>query len=337
MRSASGFQHHFSVKIPRGGIRAGNVMAVLLLLAAGSSACFAAGTNGFSTGDFSAMVADRTAVEKIYYNHRLGAKPAFEEVLPPAMVKQLVNRDLKKESTLKKVCGVEITDRDIETESDRINNSTRAPDVLAELKAALGNDPVRFGRSVVKPILVERRLHECFEKDVSANASERDKAGQLRARILAAGQNNASLPELMEILRNAGTPSEITWQLEAGKQKPAQSKSSSPPVPMVAGSSNYSVEATVQVERVFPDAKPHRETLPFSELRSELQALLQAQLQKPGDISAVVETQDGFWLFLTRERTDRILGIASLCIPKQNYESWLEQQTRPSAQQAASK
>src|SRR5216684_4210992 len=45
-----------------------------------------------------------------------------------------------------------------DAEAERINATTRAPEVLAELKAALGNDPARFARTVARPIVVERTL-----------------------------------------------------------------------------------------------------------------------------------------------------------------------------------
>lgn len=50
------------------------------------------------------------------------------------------------------------------------------------------------------------------------------------------------------------------------------------------------------------------------------------QLQKPGDVSAVIETSGGFLLFLARERTGQELSVYSLSIPKRSFDEWLAQQ-----------
>ena len=120
----------------------------LLALAAGQSE------------DFGARCADRAALERVYYNHRLGEKPPFEQVLPPAMLENLVRQDLRKETALKQAYGVEVTPALLDAEVQRINTTTRAPDILAEIKTALGHDPVRFADVFAKPILVERLLRE---------------------------------------------------------------------------------------------------------------------------------------------------------------------------------
>jgi len=33
--------------------------------------------------DLAALCADRTAIEHVYYDHRLGTKPPFEQAMPP--------------------------------------------------------------------------------------------------------------------------------------------------------------------------------------------------------------------------------------------------------------
>jgi hypothetical protein len=68
-----------------------------------------------------------------------------------------------------------------------------------------------------------------------------------------------------------------------------------------------------------------------------LQTLLKVQLQQPGDVSAVVETDDGFLLFLARSRSEHVLRVAALGVAKQNYETWLSRQTPSPTTQAAAK
>jgi hypothetical protein len=49
--------------------------------------------------DLAALVRNRAAAERVYYNHRLGQKPPFEQATPPALIEQLVKGDLREEET----------------------------------------------------------------------------------------------------------------------------------------------------------------------------------------------------------------------------------------------
>jgi hypothetical protein len=106
--------------------------------------------------DTAALMANRTAIEKVYYDHRLGAKPPFEQALPPTQIERMINLDRKKEAILESVYGEPVSSADLEAEMKRIDASTRAPETLAEIKRALSNDPVRIDRSLIKPIWAER-------------------------------------------------------------------------------------------------------------------------------------------------------------------------------------
>lgn len=60
----------------------------------------------------------------------------------------------------------------------------------------------------------------------------------------------------------------------------------------------------------------------FEELPAELQKVLRVQLQKPSDVSAVVEVPNAFLLFVAKDKTAASLSAASLSIPKRSYEQW---------------
>ena len=77
----------------------------------------------------------------------------------------------EKEAVLRKVYGVAITPALLDAEVQRINTTTRAPDMLAEIKAALGNDPAKFAQAFAKPFLVERLLREKFDNDEALHAA----------------------------------------------------------------------------------------------------------------------------------------------------------------------
>jgi hypothetical protein len=276
------------------------------------------------------LVDDRTAIELVYYNHRIGTKPPFAQVLPAAQIEKLVALEAKKETLLQRVYGVVITDAMVEAEVRRIDETTRAPEVLAELKSALGNDPVRFARSLARPIVVERTLRTRFENDDKLHAPERAKMEELRARVL--GARDASYADRLAIVQTAklGDAPESTWQLAP---RPAESQTAAPaagtssPTEVKASSSAYSIEATAQVAQVIASpeksAAGRERTLYFEDLPPELQNVLRAQLRKSGDVSAVIETPHGFLLYLAKSRTEDTLAAAVLSLPKRGYEEWL--------------
>lgn len=160
----------------------------LLLLLIGCAAALA--------DDLAALVRGRAAIERVYYNHRLGQKPPFEQATPPALIERLVREDLRKEAALRQVYGVVITPALLDAELQRINTTTRAPEMLAEIKAALGNDPARFAQAFAKPFLVERLLRDKFDNDEALHAPQRREAERVRARLLAAvGRAVPSAPQ----------------------------------------------------------------------------------------------------------------------------------------------
>jgi hypothetical protein len=302
--------------------------------------------------ELSNLCAERAAIERVYYNHRTGTKPPFEETLPAEALRRLVQTDVAKEAALKKVYGIEITPAMLAAEVQRINTTTRAPEILAELKAALGNDTNRFARAVAKPIVVERLLRNRFENDDKLHAAQRREAEKVREQLLGvrssrgheAQTSNAqpsalsTLPRdqslltsaattglvarLTDVLRTnpAGQFTEITWQL--GARTP---------------DTNAPAADEIEIKKRFgPDAQllssPHGgerdRPFYFEDLPGELQRVLRAQLRQPGDVSAVIETPSGFLLYVCRETTAATLAVATLSLPKRSYEAWLAEQAK---------
>lgn len=285
-------------------------IALLILLA---SVCA-----GFAD-DFRSLCADRIAIERVYYNHRLGQKPPFEQVLPPATVEKLVRQDLRNEAALKNVYGVEITPAMLDAERQRINSTTRAPETLTELKAALGNDPARFANVLAKPILVERLLRAKFDNDDALHAPQRRETEQVRNELMAARQNGADGTKLLALLRHAhsNAVTEVTWQLTA---RPAETNAPDADEIKRRFGSNAQILSP-------PPADGKAAQIYFEDLPVELQAVLRVQLRQPGDVSAVIETPAGFLLYVTKEKTAASMTVACLSLPKRSYEQWLAEQS----------
>jgi hypothetical protein len=294
--------------------------------------------------EFAARVADRTSVERVYASHRVGSTQPFERTLPTARIEGLVRDELKKEAVLGRLYRVTIKPSQVEAEVQRINSTTRAPDTLAEIKKALGDDPARFNRAVARPIVVERELRARFDNDDKVHAAERRVAEQARAAALA--ERAKGIETEIGALKgtNAGTVNEATWQLTPRPAADAEGTTRAPGLPpqlpttptsAKIGSSSYSIDATAQIAQTLPTSPVspgipghdrERERFYFQDLPTELQRVLRVQLQEPGDVSAVIEMPNAFLVFVAREKSAEVLKAWSFSLPKRSYETWLAEQ-----------
>lgn len=83
----------------------------------------------------------------------------------------------------------------IAAEVQRIDTATRAPEMLAEIKHALGNDAERFALGMARPILVERELRCRFDNDDQLHALQRRQAEQARESLL----SKKTVPEMHDV------------------------------------------------------------------------------------------------------------------------------------------
>ena len=290
---------------------------------------------GLAAGvDFAPLCADRAAIERVYHEHRTGTKPPFEEAMPPALLARLVREDAKKEAVLARAYGVSITDAMVTAEVRRIQTTTRAPETLAEIKTALGNDPARFARAMARPIVVERALRARFENDDALHSPQRRSAEAMRAGMFATDVSDFA--QRLSVLQKCkeGEVQEQAWTLtpRPATDIPPAPAPASGPTSVTARGGVYTNEATAQIAQVLSSPGHSADalrTLYFEDLDPQLQKILRAQLRKPGDVSAVIETPSGFLLFLATEKTDTVLSAAVLTIRKRSYEEWLAQQPEP--------
>jgi hypothetical protein len=241
--------------------------------------------------EINARCADRTAIEQVYHRHRLDEERPFDQVMPPGAVRALVLADVRKETVLEQVCHIPVSPGLVEDEVRRISATTRDPALLAELKAALGGDAARFARSVARPIVVERLLRSFFDANEAIHAPRRDQATLARDRWLATREK--PLAERIECIK-AEDPlrvESIEWRLQP------------PPMP----------------------PKDKREAgYPFADLPADLQRVLRLQLRQPGDVSAVIEADRHYQVFLCTTITDAVLVVRAVIVPKLSLEAWLD-------------
>ncbi len=118
--------------------------------------------------DASGRVAAQAAVERVLWAHRIwpeanpGPKPSLEKVLPTSAIQAKVEDTLRMTVALERLAGRTITGADLQGEIDRQATHSRQPDVLAELWAALGDDPALVAETLARPVLVDRELRAWF-------------------------------------------------------------------------------------------------------------------------------------------------------------------------------
>jgi hypothetical protein len=274
---------------------------------------------GLWADTFDSLIADQIAIERVYHEYRLGQSTPFEESMPEALAEAKISLLLLKEVLLEDVYGISITQEMLETEVQRIHRTTRAPDILAQIKAALEEDAARFARSMARPIIVERELRRCFVSDASLHTSQRTEAEQCRADLL------ARVP--------VSGMQEMVWQLtsrEAGESPVGSAQIGTQPnlaTEVRARSTLYSVEATAQIAQKLPTSTGYDAKHYFEDLNPELAKLLKAQLHTAGDVSAVIETDTTFLIFQAKEINETTMEVASKRIPKRSYDEWLQTQT----------
>ncbi|MGM9486883.1 Kelch repeat-containing protein [Ideonella sp. YS5] len=160
------------------------LLATLAALAVSPAVWSAAGT--LSLED---RVACQRAVEQVYWRHRTASSDAtprlpFEQALPEALLRRRAEDVVLKSAALSQRWHTEITAHQLQAELDRMARSSQAPQVLAELFAALGNDALLAAECIARPLLADRLIQSYFASDDRLHGALRRQA----RREMAAGR-----------------------------------------------------------------------------------------------------------------------------------------------------
>src|SRR5437773_2687042 len=111
---------------------------------------------------FADRVAYQTAIEDVYWRHRIwpdtnpSPKPPLGKVISQAQIEKKVEEYLRNSQALEDDWQRPIAPDQLQAEIERIASNTRQPEVLRELFEALGNDPFVIAECLARPILAER-------------------------------------------------------------------------------------------------------------------------------------------------------------------------------------
>ena len=164
-----------------------------LTLSASLAMCvFGSMASGGGALDFQSRVADRRAIEEVYWRHRSwpsanpGPKPLLSALLPDSLLRSRVDDDLRRRAALARFWERGITAAEVQAEIDRMAGRSRSPEVLKELFAALGSDPQRIAETLARPALEDRLLRSSYASDPHLHEAPRRGAelGLARSRSL---------------------------------------------------------------------------------------------------------------------------------------------------------
>jgi len=120
---------------------------------------------------FDERVEAQRAIEEVYWRHRIwpkenpAPKPPLSDVLSEEALRARVDDILAKSVALDEFWGRPITDEQLQAEMERMARDTRRPNLLRELFAALGHDPLLVAECLARPLLVDRLIHGWYSRD----------------------------------------------------------------------------------------------------------------------------------------------------------------------------
>src|SRR5262245_36847184 len=124
------------------------------------------------------------SIERVYYSHLIDAHKPFEEAVPASLIERKVRTYLQQSVALEKLWNTPITIEALDREVDRMRRTTRMPDRLQELFAALDNQPVKIRECLARPVLAARLLRNFYATDPRIHAAARAEAEVLRAHFI---------------------------------------------------------------------------------------------------------------------------------------------------------
>ncbi|MGH8028845.1 MAG: hypothetical protein ACREO3_02820, partial [Arenimonas sp.] len=162
---------------------ASHLIASLALLFAAS---------GASASDRTDAVDCEAIVQATYWDLRHEGKgEAFPFTAYRDVLATRAERTARLVSYLRAQRGRDLSHADLQGEIDRLGRNTQAPEALAKLFKALGNDPQLIGECLAKPLLVDRLARQHFALDPAVHAVTKHRALAAYAAARASGTTSS--------------------------------------------------------------------------------------------------------------------------------------------------
>ncbi len=147
--------------------------------------------------DFEARVDAQRAVEEVFWRHRAWPpqnplpKPPLDQVMTESDLRSKVEDYLEKSEALEVHGRRPISADQLQAEVERMTRETRQPEVLAELFAALGDDPFLIAECLARPALAHRLARLPVPGDVSGSSVAAPPTGDIWSAVTQAGAPSA--------------------------------------------------------------------------------------------------------------------------------------------------
>jgi N-acetylneuraminic acid mutarotase len=251
---------------------------------------------------FADRVAYQRAIEEVYWQHRIwpkengSPKPPLDKVMSQAQIEKKVEDYLRNSQALEDYWQRPITPDQLQAEMERMASHTKQPEVLREIFAALGNDPLVIAECLARPVLAERSLTELYAHDQRFH-------GDLKQRAEAELKTHRSVRQMK---RTSGMYTEMEWiKSDSAKDDSASADTKSAQAVKMNGS-----EWQESVERLAKD---------FGNAKTK-DAWRQI---KTGVLSPLQEDEGHYYAVAVMKKGKDRLRLATVAWLKEPLRSWL--------------
>ncbi len=231
-------------------------------------------------------IAAQTAIEQVYWSHRVwpkenpGPKPPLSEVMPASAIRAKVIDYLQQSNALDSIWQHAVTPVVLQAELDRMASGSKDPAMLSELYAALGNDPFVIAETLGRQTLVDRLIHDWYASDTRFHGGVKASADR--------ALDHCSSLDCAKTL--GGQLSETTWTMRGVE-----------PISAIVLDPDEWTDKLSRLGESF-HAEPSR--LPV------------------GHFTALEETPGGFVVTAVRSQSKDELITVSVVWPKRSFDAW---------------
>jgi N-acetylneuraminic acid mutarotase len=243
---------------------------------------------------FDDRVKAQEAIERVYYAHQIGATKPFEEAVPHEVLEKKVRAYLKQSVVLEEYWKTPITAQALEREIERMASNTRLPERLREIYSALGDDRQLILECLARPALADRLARNFFAFDQRIHGTERQKAEELRERLLTgkiSPQEDHPLRKVFEFMR-----------IEPEERSPDGGV-------RAAGGADLTTPARIDLE-----------VTEYSHTRASVPADIDS-------IGALIEERAAFLIHVVLAESASSFSLATYTIPKTGWDEWWSRST----------
>ena len=176
------------------------VLAGLVVASLAAGPALAAAPPSFSLSE---RMQCQAAIERVYAVHRSAGTPP--RAVHDAVIRAKAEDAVLESAALERMWGTAITGPQLQAELDRMAAHSQAPDVLAELWAAVGGDARRAAECLARPLLADRLIQTAYGFDERIH-------GALGARVR---RELAAIATAQDLKASSGVYREVEWHVGA--------------------------------------------------------------------------------------------------------------------------